>query len=113
MTEHRQGRPQREYLLRPGDAQQAPEILHDLQSDENIARSSTLTSPLAVRAPVAARLCGVSRSHWLRLVGTGRAPQGVWLGERRLWPVRELQAWLEAGAPSAERWAEMRKEGQR
>lgn len=72
------------------------------------AASSSSTGALAVDAVRAGKLVGVSRAHWLRLVRTGRAPAGVRLGRRRLWPVRELESWLAAGAPPRERWEALR-----
>lgn len=64
-------------------------------------------SQLAVDAPEVAKLLGISRAHWLRMVSSGRAPRGVKLGARRVWVVTELRDWLEAGAPSAARWQEL------
>lgn len=69
--------------------------------------------PLAVGAADAARLAGISRSHWFRLVASGRAPAGLRLGSRRLWRVDEIDRWLAAGAPAGERWETMQREGTR
>lgn len=113
MPAERRGRPQGKYHLRPGDAQQSRDIVHDLGSIAAPQDGLAADAPFAVESKAAARLCGVSRAHWMKLVGTGRAPQGLRLGRRRVWSVRELRAWLDAGAPSVERWTAMRKEGQR
>ena len=51
--------------------------------------------PLAVDAKRAAELVGISRAHFLRLVASKRAPAGILLGRRRLWPVEHLRAWIE------------------
>ncbi len=64
-------------------------------------------TPLAVNASGAAALCGVSRSMWLKLSSQGAVPAPVRLGRRTLWRVADLDAWLAAGCPSAERWREM------
>jgi predicted DNA-binding transcriptional regulator AlpA len=69
--------------------------------------------PLAVSGTDAARLAGVSRSTWFRLVASGRAPRGLYLGSKRLWTVAELERWLAAGAPPAERWEAMQGGGAR
>jgi len=61
-------------------------------------------APLAVSAREAARLVNVSARHWAGLVARGRAPAGVRLGRRRVWPLEELRGWLAAGAPSREHW---------
>lgn len=61
-------------------------------------------APAACDARGAARLCGVSRSHWMSMVAAGRVPFGFRLGRRRLWLTAELTAWLRAGAPARERW---------
>ena len=65
--------------------------------------TQTETAPLAVDSYGAARLMGISESHWRILVSGGRCPPGVRLGRRRLWSVQELQDWIQAGAPSAEK----------
>lgn len=65
---------------------------------------STQRELLAVCATEAARLCGISTSHFYGLLASGRCPPGFRLGRRRLWLVSELQNWLASGAPNAERW---------
>ena len=67
--------------------------------------SQTEPAPLAVDSFGAARLLGVSESHWRIMVAAGRCPAGFRLGRRRLWSTAELSAWIQAGAPSADRWA--------
>lgn len=62
-------------------------------------------APLAVDSYGAARLLGVSESHWRVLRAGGQCPPGFRLGRRRLWAVAELRDWIAAGAPSADRWA--------
>ena len=74
----------------------------------NITTTSP-TEPLAVDSFGAAALLGVSESHWRIMVAGGRCPPGFRLGRRRLWAVAELSAWLAAGAPSADRWAAIKK----
>jgi predicted DNA-binding transcriptional regulator AlpA len=69
----------------------------------------TDTAPLAVDSHGAARLIGVSESGWRILVSAGRVPPGFRLGRRRLWSVAELQNWIAAGAPSADRWMAMKR----
>lgn len=66
-------------------------------------------APLAVDSFGAAKLFGVSESHWRVLVTGGRVPPGFKLGRRRLWAVAELRGWIAAGAPSADKWAAMKK----
>ena len=79
------------------------------------ASSSThnpASEPLAVDAQEAARLCGVRRAHWWRLVSSGRAPAPIYLGRRAVWALdgpTGLRAWMLAGCPprdgaAAERW---------
>ncbi len=65
--------------------------------------------PLAVDSFGAARLLGVSESHWRVMLAGGRVPPGFRLGRRRLWSVDELRNWIAAGAPSADRWAARKK----
>jgi len=67
--------------------------------------------PAALDARAVAAFVSVSRAHWLRLVASGRAPQGVKLGARRVWSRAELRAWIDAGAPSLAKWREIRNAG--
>ena len=67
-------------------------------------------APLAVDAAEAARLLGVSVSHWHAMMAAGRCPTGFRLGRRRLWSTAELKAWLDAGAPPADRWMAAKKQ---
>ncbi|HUU12019.1 MAG TPA: helix-turn-helix domain-containing protein [Phycisphaerae bacterium] len=62
-------------------------------------------APLLVDAREAARLCGIGRSSWLSLAAAGQVPPSLLLGRRRLWRVREVEAWTAAGCPPATRWA--------
>jgi hypothetical protein len=45
-------------------------------------------------------LCGLGRSTWYRLLALGRAPVGIRVTrKKRIWPVTELQRWLDNGGP--------------
>ncbi len=74
-----------------------------------IAPPPDTASPLAVDSHGAARLMGVSESHWRIMVSGGRCPPGFRLGRRRLWSVAELTAWIAAGAPSNDRWTILKR----
>ncbi len=73
------------------------------------AAPQTEPQPLAVNSFGAARLLGVSESHWRGLLAAGRCPAGNRLGRRRVWAVDELRRWLDAGCPCADRWQAMQK----
>jgi predicted DNA-binding transcriptional regulator AlpA len=64
--------------------------------------------PLLLDARAAARLCGVSRSHFLAMHSAGKVPLPVRLGRRTLWRGAELAAWIEAGCPARDRWTSMK-----
>jgi predicted DNA-binding transcriptional regulator AlpA len=64
--------------------------------------------PLLVRAAAAARLCGLSRATWHRLVAAGRTPAPVRLGGAVLWRVEELRRWVDCGCPSRHEWEALR-----
>ena len=66
--------------------------------------SQNTALPLLLDARAAARLCGVSRSHFLAMHSAGKIPMPIRLGRRTLWRGAELAAWIEAGCPSRERW---------
>jgi predicted DNA-binding transcriptional regulator AlpA len=51
----------------------------------------------------------VSERHVRSLNATGQLPRPIRLGRRKLWNVRELQAWLDAGSPPRDRWEKIRK----
>jgi len=61
-------------------------------------------APLLVDAVEAARLCGVSRAHWLSLGSSGRIPAPLNLGRRTLWRVIDIERWVAAGCPSRDRF---------
>lgn len=61
-------------------------------------------APLLLDARAAAKLCGVSRSHFLALHSAGKVPLPVRLGRRTLWRGAELAAWIDAGCPARDRW---------
>lgn len=75
---------------------------------------SFAAEPLAVAAPLAAELVGISERMWRSLDSRAQVPPPIRLGSRRLWGLDELRRWIAAGAPPRERWA-MRQErdGQR
>ena len=60
--------------------------------------------PLTVDAAGAATLLGLARSTFLKLHSAGRVPAPIRLGRRVLWVRKELEAWVNAGAPSRARW---------
>ncbi len=66
-------------------------------------------SPLAVGSFGAAALCGVSESHWRVMLAAGRCPPGFRLGRRRLWAISELNKWIQASAPTADRWQKLKE----
>ena len=68
------------------------------------ARRRPRLRPLAVDAAGVAELLGVSRGHVDMLDRTGQIPQARRLGRRKLWSVRELARWVDAGMPSRAKW---------
>jgi predicted DNA-binding transcriptional regulator AlpA len=64
--------------------------------------------PLVVDTRGVARLLGLCERTVRALNASGRLPRALALGRRRVWPVREIEAWLEAGAPERSRWEELR-----
>jgi predicted DNA-binding transcriptional regulator AlpA len=64
--------------------------------------------PLVTDTRGVARLLGLSERTVRALNSSGRLPRALALGRRRVWRVREIEAWLEAGAPERSRWEELR-----
>src|SRR5947207_1981615 len=63
--------------------------------------------PFVVDTRGVARLLGICERTVRALNSSGRFPRALALGRRRVWPVREIEAWLEAGAPERSRWEEL------
>ena len=63
--------------------------------------------PSLVNSGDAARLLGVSRAHFYRMLKSGRAPGPVRLGGAVRWRLNELRAWADAGMPPLNRWRAM------
>lgn len=62
--------------------------------------------PVAVDPAQAAKLIGVSKSMFFKLVSAGRiGPAGVKLGRCVRFSLSELRAWGEAGMPPRHEWA--------
>ena len=74
---------------------------------KNIAATEPLT--LTLTATQAAKLLGISRSQYYRMHTAGKVPEPVKLGGAVRWRRLELIEWLDAGAPSRDRWSSMRK----
>lgn len=79
---------------------------HDL-TDQAIQQVTALLLP----AGDAARLLNISERHFYKLHSGGRLPRPVRLGRSVRWRAKELQEWLDAGAPSHARWENMRGNG--
>jgi excisionase family DNA binding protein len=57
----------------------------------------------------AARLLGISDSHFFALLKSGRiGPTPKRLGRAVRWDRRELESWFAAGCPNRERWTAQR-----
>lgn len=70
---------------------------------------STEQTGLAVDAAEVAKLLQVSLRHVNALNASGRLPRPLRLGRSVRWLRSDLEAWLEAGAPSRETWEQMRQ----
>jgi predicted DNA-binding transcriptional regulator AlpA len=64
--------------------------------------------PLLVRAPGAARMCGMSLASWYRLAAAGRTPASLRLGGAVMWRIAELREWVAAGCPCRKTWEALR-----
>lgn len=69
-----------------------------------------LQQPLAISARQLASMLGVSIRQVWRLNETGNLPRPMRLGGSVKWLRKEIEAFLEAGAPDRESWEAM-KEG--
>lgn len=63
---------------------------------------------LAVDTATAAKMIGMSRSHFYTCDATGEiGPIPMRCGGKRLYSVAELAAWVNSGMPSRSRWLEI------
>ena len=81
----------------------------DPQPAEPAGPTRNTLSPLTVDAEGLADLLGVSLRTVRKLNASARLPRPISLGRRRLWPVREIEGWLEAGAPGRDRWETLKR----
>jgi predicted DNA-binding transcriptional regulator AlpA len=73
------------------------------------ADQQTLVEPLLLSADETAKILGISIRLLQSLNSSGRLPLPVRLGRRTLWAADELRAWIVAGAPSREKWVQIRR----
>lgn len=59
-------------------------------------------------ADEAAKMCAMSKSSFLKLANTGKAPEGLKLERLRRWRRREILGWISAGCPDREKWEWMK-----
>ena len=90
----------------------SPETPPSPHSDVTAGRQTPLAlpvEPLALPAADAARLIGVSISHFYALHRTGRLPPPVRMGPCTRCLRQELASWMQAGCPARAKWPMMRK----
>lgn len=80
----------------------------DVEQDNDERREADKTAdgqgPEVMTAKKAAKYLTISRAHFYKLVKSGRAPGPIRLGGAVRWRRRELDAWVEAGAPPRTQW---------
>lgn len=72
--------------------------------EDLMVKRESLVQPLLLDAKAAAKVCNISRAHFLSLHCAGRIPLPIRLGRRVLWRATELSSWIEAGCPARDRW---------
>ncbi len=77
--------------------------------DRTVPTGLFMAEPIAVRAPDAARLLGVSARTFRRLDAAGLLPASIRLGRLHRWSVAELAAWVDSNCPSRAAWMQMRQ----
>jgi len=68
----------------------------------------TVDAPVLLTAADVAGLLSVTVRHVRSLDASGRLPRPIRLGRAVRWSRSELLAWLDAGAPSRDRWEAIR-----
>lgn len=82
-----------------------PTPLNTLPSDQRRKRK---LPRLALDAAGLATACGISRRSVCTLAAAGKLPAPVRLGDRVVWYLPEVRAWLRAGAPDRATWEAMK-----
>jgi predicted DNA-binding transcriptional regulator AlpA len=65
--------------------------------------------PIVADAKLLARLLGVGVRSIRTWASAGKLPAPVPLGSRVVWPIHEIRAWHDAGAPDRETWELLKK----
>lgn len=82
-------------------------------SDQSAALPTTI-EPVGLSTSEAARLVGISESHFYAMKKDGRlGPEPRRLGDSVRWDRRELLDWWNAGCPARHRWQAIRQGGGR
>lgn len=71
------------------------------------------TERFAIPATEVARLLSVSERHVWQLNSRGRIPQPFRLGHAVRWSLDEIRAWQAAGAPTRDKWDQMKSANER
>jgi predicted DNA-binding transcriptional regulator AlpA len=72
------------------------------------ARINTDIAPLCVGVAGVAHLLVISTRQVYRLNDAGRLPAPLSFGACKRWSLREIEAWIAAGAPRRKDWEAMR-----
>lgn len=62
-------------------------------------QTSQVDGEVLISASEAAKMCGLSRSSFYKLISTGRAPRPIKLGRAARWPRQAILEWISAGCP--------------
>ncbi len=82
-----------------------------MKPEEEVADAQVRpTTPLLVDVAGLADLLKVSERQVARLDSGGKLPAPLALGRCKRWSLREIEDWLQAGAPDRRRWIAMRKD---
>jgi prophage regulatory protein len=65
--------------------------------------------PLCLGADEVAALLGIGKTLLFELDSAGRIPAPLKLGNRCVWAISELRAWVAAGCPDRQRWQTLRR----
>ena len=75
-----------------------------IPSDKLAVAKPSVTSPLMLRRPQAAALCGKGTSTWDRMAAAGLVPAPTKIGGTVLWSAEELREWCAHGCPDRKTW---------
>jgi predicted DNA-binding transcriptional regulator AlpA len=104
------GSQERGLAARPADlGSDGPEDSTNLKRAQRFKAGIAPVEPLLLGAEEVAALLGIGKTLLYELDSAARIPAPLKLGNRCVWAISELRAWVAAGCPDRQRWQTIRR----